>query len=178
MNFEQGRDVISLDGGGAVYAGKRYSSLTGQHDGYYLYSTPDSTAGNNVIAEIDFTGVLSQSDFAPGTNFAGSASTGVLDLSSSVFNQITNVDVPSDGETTAHVVLIDNVPSVSNPGLSDHRADTLSNFRDGQDKIAVDGGGTVYILDHGSQTPETSRTVYLLNSRRDNPADLIRKISL
>ena len=165
FNFEKGRDRISLDGGGDVWWGIQYKEDAGAavQAGYFLYSTSDGVAGNNVIAEITFGSndsfTLEQADFGPGTRLAGRASHDVLDFSGQFFTESVDMDNLPDGETTGHVVLIDNWTYGHRGNVSD--PDSISNFRDGQDIIAVNGGGTVYIqngADTGSARTVTLRT--------------------
>lgn len=178
--FEKGRDLISLDGGGNVWWGRRYDGASGRHDGYYLYSASDSGTSRNAIAEIVFSGsgsddsfTLEQADFGPGTTLAGRASHDVLEFTHRNAAEET-VDLNSfpGGATRAQIVLT----SYTATGTASIRQPlVISNFIDGQDKFADHRGGTVYV-ENGVDTGAARRVTLRVRDEVTNDKTIMAHI--
>ena len=154
--FNKNKDKLGLDGGGQVFWSQGYDGA-GNENGYHFYSTADSAAGNNVLAKLGWHPANARDrhmveeprpeHFVSETILAGRASHDIVDLSAASLNQTIDLSsVPQVGTSARaerHVVIIDGVTKVS--GNMNHAPDEIENFVDGRDRIALSGGGDVWV---------------------------------
>lgn len=157
---------MALEDGGNVWWAK-WLGTDGSTRGYYLFSSDDSTAGDNFLAFIDLSSTnyfnMVQDVFQTGTTLAGPVTHDLVDLADAFSRQRVDLNALPDGRTKGHVVVIDR--STSDTFLiGTHYPDRVSNFIDGQDKIAmVNPAGVTVHIQNGTNTG-VARTVTLRTS--------------
>ena len=162
---ERHKDRLALEDGGNVWWGK-WLGADGSTKGYYLFSSDDSTAGDNFLARIDLRSTrfnMMEGVFQAGTTLAGPVTHDLVDLTDVFSRQRVDLNALPNGRTKGHVVVIDRSTSDTFL-LGTHYPDRVWNFIDGQDKIAmVNPAGVTVHIQNGTNTG-VARTVTLRTS--------------